>query len=237
MESKLILKYCNNCKENFLGSKKQIYCKRELCIKKRNCIKSQKYKISEKGKKYIKDNSKKTKKQNELWRKENPNYSSEKSKQWRLKNPNALREWRKENPNYNTEWRLNNLERARETSQKFATKERATNPQYKIKQNVARRIRELLGGEGKGAPTETLLGCTIKQFKLHLEKQFIKRYGDEFNWDEYNHKNFHIDHIRPCASFNLTNKKELLECFNYKNQELLTARENMVKGDKHTQPL
>lgn len=43
---------------------------------------------------------------------------------------------------------------------------------------------------------------------------------------------FHIDHIKPCSSFNLSDESEVYKCFNYKNLQILTREENLRKGKK-----
>ena len=40
----------------------------------------------------------------------------------------------------------------------------------------------------------------------------------------------HIDHIKPCASFDLTDPAQQKECFNYKNLQPLWAFDNISKG-------
>jgi len=46
-------------------------------------------------------------------------------------------------------------------------------------------------------------------------------------------KNWHIDHKRPCKSFDLTNPDEVKQCFTADNLQWLPARENRIKGDKY----
>lgn len=60
----------------------------------------------------------------------------------------------------------------------------------------------------------------------HLESKFKKG----MSWD--NHGDWHIDHIIPCASFDLTKEENQKKCFNYKNLQPLWALENMKKGCK-----
>ena len=43
---------------------------------------------------------------------------------------------------------------------------------------------------------------------------------------------WHIDHIKPCASFDLTNNDALHMCYNWSNLRPLSALENLSKGDK-----
>ena len=87
----------------------------------------------------------------------------------------------------------------------------ASNPDYhSIKQQQRREakpwearlrdsVRYALGRQQivKSKRTEELLGCTIEEAKAHLASMFT----DGMSWD--NHGESHIDHIRPCASFDL----------------------------------
>ena len=51
------------------------------------------------------------------------------------------------------------------------------------------------------------------------------------NWKNYG-TGWHIDHIRPCSSFNLRKKSEQYKCFNYKNLQPLWYLDNLIKGTK-----
>jgi hypothetical protein len=71
-----------------------------------------------------------------------------------------------------------------------------------------------------------LIGCSVPQLRKHLEAQFT----EGMTWD--NHGEWHIDHIKPCASFDLTDAEQQLECFNYTNLQPLWASDNLSKGAK-----
>ena len=81
-------------------------------------------------------------------------------------------------------------------------------------------------GANKSDKTIKLLGLNFKEFKEYFEKLFKKG----MNWE--NHGEWHIDHIIPCAKFDLTNPKQQKVCFNYKNLQPLWAEENLKKSDK-----
>jgi hypothetical protein len=87
------------------------------------------------------------------------------------------------------------------------------------------RIWHALKGIGKHISTMELLGCTIEELRAHLEAQF----QDGMSWDNRGYYGWHIDHIRPCASFDLTVPEQQKECFNYRNLQPLWARDNMSK--------
>jgi len=47
-----------------------------------------------------------------------------------------------------------------------------------------------------------------------------------------NYGKWHIDHIIPCARFDLRKPNEQKKCFNYKNLQPLWAFDNLSKNDK-----
>ena len=70
------------------------------------------------------------------------------------------------------------------------------------------------------------LGCTIPELKLHLESKFT----NGMSWP--NRGKWHIDHIKPLSSFDLTDRQQLLEACNWKNLQPLWAIDNIKKGNK-----
>ena len=102
-----------------------------------------------------------------------------------------------------------------------------SNPQCRIAENCRSRIRNLLNEISKSRSTLELVGLdSWDELVQHLESQFV----DGMTWDNYGQ--WHMDHIRPCASFDLTDETQRLECFNYKNLQPLWAFDNLSKGDK-----
>jgi hypothetical protein len=47
-----------------------------------------------------------------------------------------------------------------------------------------------------------------------------------------NHGKWHIDHIKPCASFDLSIPEQQKLCFNFSNLQPLWQRDNLCKKDK-----
>lgn len=62
----------------------------------------------------------------------------------------------------------------------------------------------------------------------HLERQF----KDGMTWDNHGRDGWHIDHIVPCAAFDLTKPEEIERCFALSNLQPMWASDNMSKGAK-----
>lgn len=86
-----------------------------------------------------------------------------------------------------------------------------TNLKHKLVSNLRRRVLHALNGESKSDHTLNLIGCSIDELKIYLEEKFT----EGMSWDNYGQ--WHIDHIRPCCSFDLSDPEQQKECFNYKN--------------------
>lgn len=71
-----------------------------------------------------------------------------------------------------------------------------------------------------------LVGCNIEEFKKYLESMFV----DGMDWGNYGL--WHIDHIIPCISFDLSNEQEQRKCFHYTNMQPLWAKDNLIKSSK-----
>jgi len=116
----------------------------------------------------------------------------------------------------------------REHRNQYLKKKKEQDPQFRIRKNIRDRMRAAMCGRTKSKHTMELLGCTIEELKLHLEKQFIKG----MTWYNYGKRGWHIDHILPCASFDLTDTEQQKKCFNYTNLQPLWAEDNYKKRDK-----
>jgi len=107
-------------------------------------------------------------------------------------------------------------------------RERSSNePAYHIKKNLRNRLRKFVLGQKKGSINQ-LIGCDWDFLVEHLESQFTAG----MNWENYGVHGWHIDHIRPCASFDLTDPEQQKECFYWSNLRPLWAIENLRKSNR-----
>lgn len=81
--------------------------------------------------------------------------------------------------------------------------------------------------EKKKKHTIEYLGCTLEELRVYLERQFT----DVISWE--NQGAWHLDHRRPCSSFDFNSEEEIHKCFHYTNLQPLWASENLSKNDKY----
>ena len=186
--------------------------------------------ILNKQKIYYLKNKEKRKKYVKKWSLKNIDKLKNQRKIWYLKNKEHKRQYdliykNKHKERYkkqNKEYQKNN----REKINKFLLKKYHNNFQYKLSNILRKRIIKVLKGYSKSKNTMNLLGCTIEQLWIYLEKSFKPGMTRE------NHGKWHVDHIRPCASFDLSKPEEQAKCFHHTNLQALWAHENLSKGAK-----
>jgi hypothetical protein len=117
-------------------------------------------------------------------------------------------------------------ERFRKRKREYKKKRYNEDIDFRISCTMRSRISNVLSGRLKHGRTFEMVGCDIDQLKCHLEKQF----EEGMSWENYG--DWHIDHIKPCCSFDLSNKEEQEKCFHYTNLQPLWGEENQSKGGR-----
>ncbi len=85
----------------------------------------------------------------------------------------------------------------------------------------------------KCSNTIDLVGCSKEELKTHLASLFYEREsGEKMSLEKFGMNGIHIDHIRPCTSFDLTDPEQQKQCFHYTNLQPLWAEDNLRKSDK-----
>ena len=171
--------------------------------------------------KYYDDNKDKISNTAKSYRKQNKEAILLKEKTYYQENKKAIR---KKNDN----WNRKNKDKVRSYARGRQKDRIKTDPNFKLSRNMRKRVWDALKGNCKSAPTLELLGCTVEQARQHLENQFT----DGMSWDNYGLHGWHVDHIIPCARFDLSDPEQQKECFHYTNLQPLWAEDNLKKSDK-----
>ena len=100
-----------------------------------------------------------------------------------------------------------------------------TDPQFRL----AQVLRCRLGVSLKSGSAVRDLGCSVSDLKVYLEKQF----QPGMTWANWSMDGWHIDHIVPLASFDLTDREQFLKACHYTNLQPLWAKDNLSKGARN----
>jgi hypothetical protein len=126
------------------------------------------------------------------------------------------------------EYRIKNREKINHQTSKRTSERLKIDINFKIKVYLRNRIWSVLKANKKSKRTLELLGCSIEFLKNHLESKFT----EGMTWDNYGVGGWEVDHITPCASFDLSDPNQQTQCFHYTNLQPLWAIENRSKGKK-----
>ena len=181
------------------------------------------------------------------WRLSNPEKYKEQQQAQRLKQQNSPKHKDKRdaiNAKYklkrelDTDWRKKkneSMRNARKLDPNWAAKRRAylqkivkNNPDLQIKNTLRVRVISAVKKQQtkKANQTQELIGCTTDHLRQHLESQF----KPGMTWENRGYNGWHIDHIKPCASFDLSDPTQQRACFHWSNLQPLWGTENQIKG-------
>jgi len=130
-------------------------------------------------------------------------------------------------PGYHRAWADRNRVKLSAYKRRWYAEQMSRNPAFQLKRNLYSRIRIALLGIAKSKKTAELLGCSLEYFSGWLEAQF----KPGMSWENYG-QGWHVDHRKPCASFDLSDPAQQQICFHYTNLQPLWAIENLQKGAK-----
>ena len=150
--------------------------------------------------------------------------------------------WHRENYKKNKQYILergkiyykNNRVKIQNRLNKYRRKRRSEDPTFKLIDNLRRRVNQSISHcrYERTSSTRNWIGCSIKELKIHLEKQW----KPGMNWENYNYTGWHIDHKIPVhffkTNYDFSNPKIQKRCFNYKNLQPMWAKENLKKSSK-----
>lgn len=215
--------------------------------------KDNKDRVNKKNKAWIDKNSDKSKIQQKAYRERNRDRINEKARlKWNSdpdlrqkykdkqdNDPDKARIYRKKwdvekKPKYIEENKDKILELARANRKKRYCEE----PEFRLAKNLSSSFNQIVKFQNtkKKDKTQKLIGCTKKELREYIESLFLKGMTWD-NWGKGKDK-WNIDHIRPCASFDLTDLEQQKLCFHYTNLQPLWQKDNCSKnswyeGKKH----
>lgn len=153
-------------------------------------------------------------------------YRSDNLEKVRQYDRNRYKENREARRESNRKWVRENLEESRSNARERANRKYHSNPEFKALVNLRNRIGHALSGKSKkSARTKELLGCPWVWLEVHLESFF----KPGMTWANHGPV-WHIDHIKPCALFNLSDPEQQRICFHWTNLQPLFKEENLRKS-------
>lgn len=170
-----------------------------------------------------------------------PEKRLETCRQYRANNPEKVRaagnKWNRKNRDRCLEngrrYKREHVLEEREYRRLYVSRRIKTDINYRIRHFLRNRIKHALKHVKKSKRTEQLVGCSIDYLRNHIEAQF--NYG--MSWENHSQHGWHIDHKKPCASFDLSDPEQQEICFHYTNLQPLWAEENRRKRDTICTPM
>lgn len=124
------------------------------------------------------------------------------------------------------DWKQKNIDKWTLYQREYRRNRRNIDIQFKLLCNLRTRLSNVLRYQHKSGSAIKDLGCSPEYLIKHLESKF----QSGMTWENYGQ--WEIDHIRPLASFDLTDRNQLLAACNYANLQPLWMRDNRQKSDK-----
>jgi hypothetical protein len=103
-----------------------------------------------------------------------------------------------------------------------------TNIKLKLAVYLRARINIAVRNNNRAGSAVRDLGCTIAEFKAYIEAKFT----EGMSWDNYG--KWHLDHKKPLALFDLSDREQFLAACHFSNFQPLWATENIAKSAKYS---
>lgn len=150
------------------------------------------------------------------WDRANPEKVAKRVKKWAVANREKMnayrRKWLSENPDKRRLYKRKAYLLAKD------------NPSFRLRENLRRKVQLAIGRQYRTGSAITLLGCSIEDLWILLESKF------ETGMTRQNYGSvWHVDHIVPCALFDLSNPDHQKRCFHFSNLQPMFASDNCRK--------
>ena len=204
------------------------------------------YRLSAKEDKYRSACKTCTDNQNKTWGQNNQEQRNEYLKNYRIETKESRLIWQKDYDVKRKDKRLvryrenkvrlnkesndyyhKNKETLRPKRTKWEKQKLANDPDYKLKHIIRGRFSKAIKKQFKSGSAVRDLGMSIHALLVYLNLDCLDKYGEPYTGNE---SKYHIDHIKPLSSYDLSDRMQLLEAVNWRNLQILTITENLRKG-------
>ncbi len=172
-------------------------------------------------------------------------HNRERSRRWYQDNQEHAREYRSRpefkryrskymkvfwemNPQYRERYFAKNKDHIRATRRKNEAKRLASDLNFRLGKALRSRLRSAIVGNCRGGSAVRHLGCSIAKLRDYLEERF--QVG--MTWANWGKRGWHIDHIKPLVSFDLSDPEQFMRAAHYTNLQPLWARDNQSKDSR-----
>jgi len=195
--------------------------KKGICIKVKEYEQKNKDLLNNYRKQYRSENREKIKALNKSYREKHREALKESGKKYYEENKVDLIEKSKE-------YQLKNRVQTNKNKREYQQNRRKIDLNFKLKLLLRTRLLTALKNSQKAGSAVQDLGCSIEELKTYLESKF----KPGMSWENHGLRGWHVDHIVPLSSFDLTNREELLKACHYTNLQPLWATDNLKKSNK-----
>lgn len=156
---------------------------------------------------------------------------NKKSREWRSGKRRSDPAFRDACNERTREWHAANKDRQNAYKKRMNAARRRTDIHFKLASNLRGRIIVALKKSHKSGSAVKMLGCSIEAFRRYIEKQF----QPGMTWENWGRgwggaREWHLDHVKPLASFDLSDPRQFAEACHFTNLQPLWAKDNLAKG-------
>lgn len=178
-----------------------------------------KAKYTENGKKHYQNNKEVYKKRSKAHREANKEHYKELQQKYRQENKEQIAEAQSKYVKDNREKINARLRERRRTDDNF-------NIMSKLRSRILKVVKRNNGE--KAYSSIELVGMPIDEYREYLKSTMT----EGMTWEAFMNGEIHLDHTKPCVSFDMSDPEQQKECFHYSNTQLLWAKDNLEKGDR-----
>lgn len=124
-------------------------------------------------------------------------------------------------------WAKRNPEKQLACARSYRRRRVLVDPAFKMARALRARFIKVLRSRGVYGRRCSFKGVDVGAACQHIESKFLPG----MSWANHGTA-WHVDHIIPCASFDLTDEAQLNQCFHPSNLQPLWAADNQRKGAK-----